>query len=162
MRTNNITDEREINERRKIGSDAFAILMFILLVSTLVKQFVFKTPPVSYAVEIGSFVLMSFYVVFRNIASGHSIYGNEKKAKYIPLLNSLVTALTVTVVIGVQNYLQYGSRYQGGDMKYFLGILAVTFISAFLGTFVVMTLFASMNKAKQDKINSRLDEEENR
>lgn len=161
MRNNNVVDEREINVRRKIGSDAFTILMFILLLSTLVKQFVFKTPPENYAVEIASFVIMSFYVVLRNIASGLSIYGNEKKSKYIPILNSLVTALTVTVVIGIQNYLQYSSRYQGGDVKYFLGVLAVTFISAFLGTYIVMTLFASMNKAKQERIKSKLDEEEN-
>ncbi|MFB0919057.1 MAG: hypothetical protein QMB63_08335 [Clostridiaceae bacterium] len=158
MRNNNVVDEREINVRRKIGSDAFTILMFILLLSTLVKQFVFKTPPENYAVEIASFVIMSFYVVLRNIASGLSIYGNEKKSKYIPILNSLVTALTVTVVIGIQNYLQYSSRYQGGDV---LGVLAVTFISAFLGTYIVMTLFASMNKAKQERIKSKLDEEEN-
>lgn len=73
LRKKLIEDERIAAQRRKIQSDACGILLIVLLVSTLVQQYVFDAPFSQYAVEFVCFVGASIYIVIRNIISGNDL-----------------------------------------------------------------------------------------
>ena len=76
-------DERVISAKRKIQSDGFSIVWFLLLISVLVQQYVFKAPFSQYVVEMVIWLTMSVYILILNIAKGNDIYlTNNKKAIY--------------------------------------------------------------------------------
>ena len=43
MKNNQINDERVINEKRKITQEAYGLIMIFLLISMLIKQFIFHS-----------------------------------------------------------------------------------------------------------------------
>lgn len=91
---------------------------------------------------------------------GLDIYGEGKRAKAIPFMNSIVAGLVVTVINGVLNYVQYAEKYKEEGIVYFIAVLAITFISATISTFVVMSCLNYLNKKNQAKIQKQLDEQE--
>jgi hypothetical protein len=157
----NTQDERVLALRRKINSEAFGIIMIVLLASILVQQFLLNAPFEQYAVETLCFFGMSIYMIARHMTLGLDIFDEEKHTKTIPVVNSIVAGITVTAINGVCNYAQYGESYQESGMGYFFAMLAITFISTALFTFAVLTLMKFLNKKKQAQIGKRLDDEEN-
>ena len=81
MKTNQMNDERVINERRKITAEAYGLIMIFLLISMLVKQFIFHSEFNEYAVEFIAFFGSSIYIVIRNIFVGNNLY-EEAIKKY--------------------------------------------------------------------------------
>jgi len=160
MKKQNPQDERVITQRRKINSEAHGILMIVLFGSMLVQQFLLNAPFEQYAAEFICFFGISFYMIIRYIMLGLNIYGEGKRAKAIPFVNSIVTGTVVTTINGVLNYAQYAERYQEDGIGYFLVVLAITFISATISTFVVLSFFGYLNKKKQAQIQKQLDEDE--
>lgn len=160
MKKQNSQDERVVAQRRKINSEAYGILMIALLGSMLVQQFLLNAPFEQYAVEFICFFGMSFYMIIRYMTFGLNIYGEGKRAKAIPFVNSIVVGIVVTAINGVLNYTQYAQQYKEDGIGYFIGVLAVTFISATIPVFVVMSCLEFLNKRKQAKIQKQLDEEE--
>ena len=160
MKKQNMQDERVATQRRKINSEAYGILMIILLGSILVQQFLLNAPFEQYAVEFICFLGMSIYMIVRYMTLGLNIYGEGKRAKGIPLVNSIVTGIVVTAINGVFNYTRYAERYQDDGIGYFIAVLATTFISATVAVFVVLSCFNYLNKKKQAKIQKQLDEDE--
>ncbi|WP_312940526.1 DUF6773 family protein [Oscillibacter sp.] len=160
MKRQNTQDERIAAQRRKINSDAYGILMAVLLISILVQQFFLNAPFKQYAVETICFFGMSFYMIVRYMTLGLDLYGEGKHAKGMLLVNSLVAGTAVTAINGVLNYTQYAERYKADGMGYFIAVLAITFISATVCTFAVQALFDYLNKKKQAKIQKQLDEDE--
>ena len=55
MKNQTIRDERVISQRRKVSSEADGILMFALLASILLQQFVMNAPFKQYAAEFPAF-----------------------------------------------------------------------------------------------------------
>lgn len=155
-----IQDERVLAQRRKIQSDAYGILIIVLLISILVQQFLLNAPFEQYAVEFICFFGMSIYMIVRYLTLGINIYGEGKRAKSIPLVNSIVTGIVVTAINGVLKYTRYAERYQDDGIGYFIAVLVITFISAAAFAFVVLSFFGYLNKKKQEKIQKRLDEDE--
>ena len=47
---------------------------------------------------------------------GHSIFGEGKRAKTMPVVNALVVGFTVTVINGILNYRQYSDKYIADGM----------------------------------------------
>ncbi|WP_312442939.1 DUF6773 family protein [Lacrimispora sp.] len=160
MKIQNMQDERVVALRRKINSEAYGILMIVLLGSILVQQYLFNAPFKQYAVEVICFFGMSLYMTIRYMTLGLDIYGEGKRSKVIPFVNSIVAGIVVTVINGVLNYTQYAEKYKEDGIGYFIAVLAVTFISATISTFVVMSCLNYLNKKRQAKIQKQLDEKE--
>jgi len=91
---------------------------------------------------------------------GLNIYGEGKRAKVIPFVNSIVVGFVVTAINGVSNYTQYAEQYKEDGMGYFVAVLAVTLISATVSSFVVLSGLEYLNNKKQAKIQKQLDEKE--
>ena len=160
MKTQKQQDERVVAQRRKINSEAHGILMIALFGSMLVQQFMLNAPFEQYAAEFICFFGISLYIVIRHMTLGLNIYGESKRAKIIPLVNSTVAGIVVTAINGALNYTQYAKNYQEDGIGYFFSMLAITFISASGFTFVVLSFVGYLNKMKQVKIQKQLDEEE--
>jgi len=160
MKKQNLQDERVIAQRRKINSEAYGILMIALLCSILVQQFLLKAPFEQYAVEFICFFGMSLYVIIRYLTLGLNIYSEGKRAKIITFVNCIVTGIVVTSINGVLNYTQYAEKYNKDGIGYFIAVLAVTFISATVLAFVVLSCLHYLNKKEQAKIKKQLDEKE--
>ena len=160
MKKQNTQDERVVAQRRKIHSEAYSILMMVLLASILVQQFLLSAPFEQYAVEFICFFGMSIYMIIRYLTFGLDIYGEGKRSKRIPLVNSMVVGITVTTINGVLNYTEYTERYQEDGIGYFISVLAVTFISAAVSAFAVLSYLNYLNKKKQAKIENQLEQEE--
>ncbi len=159
MKRQNLQDERILAQRRKISSEAYGLLMMVLLVSMLVQQYLFNAPFEQYAVEFICFFGISIYVLIRNLTLGINIFGEGKNAKRMPLLNSLVAGSMVTVINGVMNYIRYAESYKG-QLGTFIFTLVITFVCATVAAFVVFSIFNLINNNKQKQIQKRLDEEE--
>ena len=160
MKRQNMQDERDLEHQRKVSSEVDGILMTVLLVSTLVQQFYLNAPFKQYAVEYICFLGISSYKLVRYITMGLDINSEGKRAKIMPLINSLVAGITVTVINGISNYTRYAEYYIEDGIGYFIAVLAVTFISATVFCFIVMSFINHLNKIKQDKIQKRLDKDE--
>jgi len=158
MRNENLQDERVVAQRRKINSEAYGILMFVLLSSILIQQFLLHAPFEQYAVEFISFFGISIYITIRYLTLGLNLYGEGKRSKSMPLVNSIVTGLVVSAINGFLNYKQYAEKYKEDGMIYFIAVLVVTFISATVSAFVVLSFLSYLNKRKQAKIQKQLDE----
>ena len=160
MKKQNTQDERVVAQRRKIHSEAYSILMMVLLASILVQRFLLNASFEQYAVEFICFFGMSIYMIIRYLTFGLDIYGEGKRSIRIPLVNSMVVGITVTTINGVLNYTEYAERYQEEGIGYFITFLAVTFISAAVSAFAVLSYLNYLNKKKQAKIENQLEQEE--
>lgn len=160
MKKQNSQDERVVAQRRKINSEAYGILMIALLCSMFVQQFLLNAPFEQYAVEYICFFGMSIYMMIRYMTLGLNIYGEGKWVKAIPFVYSIVAGIVVTAINGVLNYTQYAEQYKEDGIGYFIAVLAVTFISATVSVFVVLSCLNYLNKKKQAKIQKQLDEKE--
>ncbi|MDD3174151.1 MAG: hypothetical protein PHF63_10965 [Herbinix sp.] len=99
-------------------------------------------------------------MIIRYMTLGLNIYGEGKRAKAVPIVNSIVVGIVVTSINGVLNYTQYAEHYKEDGIGYFIAVLAVTFISATVPVFVILSCLDYLNKKKQAKIQKQLDEEE--
>lgn len=161
MNKNMIKDERVISAKRKIQSDGFGIVWFLLLISVLVQQFVFKSPVSQYVVEMVIWLAMSVYILILNIAKGNDIYpATNKKSNSLIIIQSVFTGLVITIINTIQNYFQYGEKVQDTIIKNTVTVAVVSFISATLGVFVLLKMLSYLNSKKQQKINSELDDGE--
>jgi FtsH-binding integral membrane protein len=160
MKKQNSQDERVVAQRRKIISEAYGILMIALFCSILVQKFLLNAPFEQYAVEFICIFGMSLYLMIRHLTLGLNIYGEGKRAITIPIMNGIVTGIVVTAITGVSSYIQYAEHYKEDGIGYFIAVLAITFTSATVFSFVVLYCFHYLNKKKQARIQKQLDEEE--
>ena len=159
MKKQNPQDERVVAERRKINSDAFGILWIVLLLSVLVQQFWLDAPIEQYAVELICFLGMSVYTLIRYMLGGHDLFGEGRRAKYVPLINSVVAGIVGTTINGVLNYSRYSEHYED-NIGLFIAVLGITFFSIAAFTFVVLSCLNYLNMKKQAKLLRRLDDDE--
>lgn len=153
-------DERVLTQKRKIGSDAFQILFFGLLVSVLVQQYFFNAPFAQYAVEIVLFIAVSIYVITRNLMVGNDLFASKKGGQAIVVVNSLVCGFTVAVINTVLNYAKYGEKVKLPIAVNTALVAGITFISAAATAFVALELLYLVNKKMQKNIEERLNDNE--
>ncbi len=159
MKKNYIDDERIISQRRKVGSDAYGIIFFGLLISVLVQQFVFKAPFSQYAAELILFLIGSVYVLVGNILAGNSIFGEGVRGQRMVVLNSLVTGFTVAAIATVLNTMNYGLEKMGGTNQ--IAIVAlITFTCGALPAFIGFELLYLINKKRQKQMDEKYDFDE--
>ncbi|MDR2909142.1 MAG: hypothetical protein LBU86_04600 [Oscillospiraceae bacterium] len=160
MKKRSTTDERTAAQLRKISSEAYGLLMITLIVAMLVQQFLLNAPFEQYAGEAICFLGMSIYILVRHLTVGLDIYGGEKRAKCIPIISAIMVGIVVTAVNGISNYTQYSKHYAHDGIGYFIAVLAVTFISATVLTFILQAGLAYLNKKRQANIQKQLDRDE--
>lgn len=153
-------DERVLAQKRKIGSDAFQILFYGLLLSVLVQQYLFKAPFTQYAVEFVLFIVLSIYVLVRNFMVGNDLFASKMSGQTLVVINSLVCGITVTIVNTVLNYAQYGKTVKIPIALNTVLVAAITFVCATVFAFAVLELFYFLNKKKQKNIEARLNDNE--
>lgn len=159
MKKQDSQDERVVAQRRKIQSEGFAIIFFVLLISSVVQSFFLNAPLEQYAVEMICFLGMSVYLLIRNITLGNNLFGDNKRAKAMPLVNSLVTGIIATAIHGVLNYSRYSEHYEN-NVGFYIAGLAIFFVSVTVSVFAVLSFLLYLNKKKQAKIQKQLDEDE--
>ncbi len=153
-------DERIILSKRKIQSDGFMIVWFVLLVSTLIQQSLGASVS-QYIVETVIWLSMSIYMLVLNFAKGNDVYPtNHNKSNSLILIQSLFTGLVIAIINTTQNYLKYSEAAQDAIVMHVVSVAVISFISATIAVFVVLKALAYFNSKNQQKINDKLDDEE--
>lgn len=158
MKKGYLDDERVILQKRKIGSDAFAIIFYGLLISVLVQQFLLKAPFSQYAAELVIFLVGAVYILVRNIVVGNSLFGVGGRGQIIVVLNSLVTGATVAIIATVLNTINYGVKGMGGAPNIAL-VALITFACGAIPAFIGFEALFLINKKRQQQIEERYGDE---
>lgn len=161
MRKKLTHDERAVSQKRKIGSETCNLLLGVLLISLLVKEYVLNVPFSQYATEVVCLFGATIYIVIRNIIAGNNLYETKyNNGKKSVVVYSLVAGLVVCITAGIANYARYGEKYADGTL-FFLITLAILFVSGTVVTFLMYWPIYLINKKRQKKIAEKLDIEEN-
>ncbi len=161
MKSNVTCDERVVLVKRKIQSDGFSLIWLLLLISILVQQFVFSAPVQQYLAEMVIFLAMSVYIIVANLIKGNDLQlSNSKKSNVLIVLRSVIAGLVVAVINTVQNHYQYGDAVQDSIAKHTAWVAIISFLCTAIGTFIVLKIIALINIAVQNKINTKLEDDQ--
>lgn len=161
MKREKIQDERVLAQKRKIGNDAFQILIYGLFLSILVQQYMFNASFSQYVVELILLITISIYVIIRNIMMGNDLFTSQKTGQKLVVINSLVCGLIIAVVNTILNYIKLGDLFKI-DIVNTLLVSFITFLCGSFTVFIVLETLYIANKKKQMQIESKLkDEDEN-
>ena len=150
-------DERVVAQKRKIGSDGFTILLFGLLLSVLIQQYVFDAPFSQYAVEIIFYIIASIYLIVRNMMVGNSLFKDNKRGQKIVVINSLICGLIIAVISTTSNYIKYGALRMGNVWNVIL-IASITFVSGAITCFIAMEILFLANNKRQKQIEEQYED----
>jgi len=159
MRKQKIHDERILTQKRKIGSDAFQILFYSLLLSVLVQQYMFNAPFSQYAVETILLLAISIYIIVRNIMVGNDLFESSKYNQKLVVVNSIVSGLVFAIINTTLNYIKLGDSLKIDIINTVL-VFVITFLCLFIIAFVVFEILYVINKKKQKQIESILNNED--
>lgn len=148
MKNKDFNDERLLIEKRKIQSNAFKILFYILIIIIFVKKFLFNLPDYSYLAELIAIIFSSFYITIKSINSGiYTTKFNNMDMKKTILRTFISCIITVTLY----------SYISGTDDIYNILVFAVFFLIFNFSTYLIMY---KISKNKQKKIDDELDRQE--
>ncbi len=146
-------DERVVEQKRKITSEAFSFVMMFLLGAALVKQLVYEAPFEDYAVEFIAFFGGAFYIVIKNLFVGNRIFTTNKNNLVMIVVNSIIIGITITVITLLLHYNENNS-FEG---------ITVTVILAFvvpaLSAFIVLFGLNKLNQHRIKKLENQYDDE---
>ena len=91
-------DERVISQRRKIQSDGYQLLVYALLISVVVQQFLLQAPLSQYMAEFLCLVGIGFYNLICNMRIGNNLYGEDKDSGKKILKNTLLGGILSLVI----------------------------------------------------------------
>lgn len=148
MQNKEITDERIIAQKRKIQSNAFSILVGLLLVSILFQQYILKAPVTQFAGEIFALIVVGIYVPVMNIKLGLDVGNPNTKNHKKLLINSLFLSASSTVIFSLAS----GEKTIGSAMLFFLTFILVYLLVNFLLNYFV--------EKRQKQIDQELNQEE--
>lgn len=159
MKKEKIQDERVLLQKRKIESDAFQILFIGLFLSICIQSYIFNATFSQYAVEMICLIVISLYVIVRNVMVGNNIFDTHKVNQNIVIINSIIGGVIAVVINTTLNYIKFKELYinETSDMLF---ASLITFLCASVFTFVVLQVLYFINKKKQMKIDLKLKEEE--
>ena len=159
MKKEIVQDERVLSQKRKIGNDAFQIIFLGLFLSIFVQSYIFNADFSQYAVEVILLIVGALYVIVRNITVGNNIFESNKVNQRFVSINSIICGIIVAIINTTLNYIKFRDlvKNEMGDM---LLASLITFLCASASTFVVLQGLYFINKKKQMKIDSKLDDEE--
>lgn len=154
-----IKDERVIAQQRKIASEAFQLVYFFLIFSMLYKQFILNEPFSSYLTEFIAFFGSAFYILIRNTMKGNDIVNTKNHRLKIYLMNSLITSITITILIGITNYNKYPQNQE--NLFFFSLQLVIMFVGAFAIAFSCFMGAGWLSKKYADKLAKQYDDDSN-
>lgn len=157
MKKVNIQDERIVFQKRKIGSDAFGIIYFGLIISILLQQFMFGAPFSQYAAEFVLFMVAAVYIVVRNIIVGNNLFGDSSNEQKMVIINSLVCGVTIAAITTTLNSVNFGLGKMGGLTGIALTAF-ITFASGALASFIGFEFLYIINKKRQKQIDDKYND----
>lgn len=144
MKNNKINDERIIFQRKTIYSDAYQILIYSLLISILIQQFILKAPFSQFMAEFICLITIWIYTTIRHLCIGMDIYEPHHSSNKNLVINSLSTGaiciLIFVVLTGEKNFLT----------------IFLTFISLVCIHFIFQIILKQINKKRQNQIDISL------
>ncbi|WP_048600787.1 DUF6773 family protein [Rubeoparvulum massiliense] len=155
-----IKDERVSQLTNKIQSEAYYVALFLLTTSVFIKSYVMDMSFSQYAVELGIILLSSVYIAIRGMFLGYEFVNNSKNGKILVVAGIVTSSLVLSIVSGIKNYSLYGDKYTGIFDGHFIAALVVTFFSTMIFISVVVVLLYWMNKIGQQRIEKKLNEED--
>ena len=148
MKNQEIKDERIISQKRKIKSDAYSILAYLLLISILFQQYILNAPAAQFLGEFICLIAIGIYVTIKNISLGLDLSnhnsGSIKKLFFNSVFLSAITAVVFTFISGEDDI--------KNSIVFFISMTIVYFAINFLSNYFV--------KKKQNQIDKELDQEE--
>lgn len=140
-----IEDERIINEKRRINSNAFGLCLIALWGIIIFRQFLLKQDAKEY---IDIFLLtmsISVFVTFNNVFKGFYLTYRDKKAKSkVSLISALVgTFVFMLVQIFIMDY-----SYSSLEDVLELSITGIAFFGTYMG---IQYLLFKISEKKADK-----------
>lgn len=157
-----IKDERVLQLNNKIQSEAYFLVLLLSAVSFFIKCYVMDMPFSQYAFELGVIIISTAYVAVRSMMVGYDFVGTSKNGKVSTISAILVTSLIISIVNGIRNYSLYGDKYTSIFDKYFIAVLVITFISATAFISTVAIILYWFNRKGQQRIDKKLNEEDDR
>lgn len=148
MNTKKEQDERMVLMRRKIQSDAYQLLIGILLVSIVVQQFFLKAPFSQFAVEFFCVVGCGLYLIIRNLTCGIDIWKAREQSNKSILINAVSSCIVFAILFVI---------FTGEFNLTPLISISVLFV---LFNFSVQKLMQYLTRKKQTAIDAKLDEDE--
>ncbi|MEX1308619.1 MAG: DUF6773 family protein [Eubacteriales bacterium] len=147
-------DERIKMQRLTMINQAYAIVMLILMVSILIKQFVYNLHFSAYMTEFIAFFVASFYILIKSCFLGHRIYSGKKRLALI--LTPIITATVITVLSFLGN-LEHHQRIQ--EFWVSASALVITFLSSLTITFLIMLVIDKASRKRNKKLEEKFEEE---
>lgn len=149
MKNNRIKDERIAFQRRKIQSDAYQILVYCLLISILIQQFILRSPFEQFAAELFCLIGMGVYMTVRHLSVGIDIWNSRTQTTKKLAVNSVVSGV---ICIAVLVFLT-GQKNVWNFVLFFISFTVVDFLAN------LMILY--INKKRQKQIDDELNINEN-
>lgn len=146
MKNNKIQDERILLARRKIQSDAYGWLVWVLMISIIVQQFFMNAPFSQYAVEFFALIGCGLYVSIRHFKEGIDIFSPKGDGKKKLLLTTIISGVVSVILFALLSG------------KYDIKTLTSYFVSFVLFFFVFRSAIIFINKKKQQTIENKLNE----
>ncbi|KAA1191366.1 DUF6773 family protein [Paenibacillus sp. B2(2019)] len=144
MRNSRDNDERIVSQRRKIQSDAYQILVYCLLVSILIQQFIMNAPFTQFAVEVFCLIGIGIYVTIRHLSVGVDIWDSQRNTYKKLLINSIISGgICVSLLIVL-----------AGERNVWSIILI--FVSFIIVYFLTHLVLRNINKKRQQQIDDEL------
>lgn len=148
MENNKIQDERILLTRRKIQSDAYGWLIWILMISIIIQQFFMKAPFAQYAVEFFALIGGGLYISIRHYKEGIDIWNPKGDGKKKLLLNTIISGIVSVILFALLSGIH--------DIKSLTSYLVI-FVLCF---FVFRSAMLFINKKKQKTIENKLNQDE--
>ncbi|MEK5254400.1 DUF6773 family protein [Paenibacillus sp. FSL F4-0125] len=148
MKTSKVNDERIVSQRRKIQSDAYQILVYCLLISILIQQFIMNAPFAQFAVEFFCLIGIGIYITIRHLSVGVDIWDSRSHTNKKLLINSIISGgICVSLLIVL-----------AGERNVWSIIL--TFVTFTMVYFLVHLVLRNINKKRQRQIDDELSTDE--
>ena len=131
MKNNKIQDERILLLRRKIQSETYGWLVWVLMISIIVQQFFMKAPIAQYAVEFFALIGCGLYIAVRHFKEGIDIWSPKGDGKKKLLINTIVSGVASVILFaflsGTYDIKYLTSYFVSFVIFFFLFRLHITF-----------------------------------
>lgn len=148
MKNSKMNDERIVSQRRKIQSDAYQTLVYCLLISVLIQQFIMNAPFEQFAVEFFCLIGSGIYITIRYLSVGVDIWDSQRQTNKKLLINSIISGgICVSLLVVLA-----GERNAWSIILIFVSFTVVYFL-----THLVLR---NINKKRQRQIDDELGSDE--
>lgn len=143
-------DDSYVYAKRRMKSNLFTILFFILLISVFVQIFIFRSDFKQYFVELILVIFSGYYMIVGNIKIGVDLFDQGRK-KRILILNVVLTSSVSTIIFGIGYYFTYQAEYKSILNINFIAAIIVFAMTMAILSAVAFSFFELLNLKKEDK-----------